>query len=367
MPVERTIAGVSTSVTAFVGYTQRGITNEPTQLFAYGDFERAFGGLHLDSPVSYAVQQFFQNGGLEAWVVRVAASAEIEGDEATKTGIHALDDVDLLNILCLPPLPGSPDPGTAGLLTAAMAYCEQRRAFLIVDLPEDVDTVAEARNWVVDPGRATSSNSAAYFPWVVLDDPLRDRPRAFPPSGMLAGLYARTDLEHGVWKSPAGTDAALRGAQGLAYDLSDAENGMLNPLGLNAIRSFPTYGTVAWGARTLVGSDEAASDWKYIAVRRLALFLEQSLYRGTEWAVSEPNDEPLWAQLRLNVGAFMQNLFRLGAFQGSSPRDAYFVKCDSETTTQSDIDLGVVNIVVGFAPLRSAEFVILRISQLAAV
>jgi uncharacterized protein len=367
MPVERTIAGVSTSVTAFVGYTQRGITNEPTQLFDYGDFERAFGGLHLDSPLSYAVQQFFQNGGLEAWVVRVAGPADIEGDEATKTGMYALEDVDLLNILCLPPLSGSPEPGAVALLAAATTYCEKRRAFLIIDLPEDVETVAEARNWVVDPGRTKSSNAAAYFPWVVLDDPLRDRLRAFPPSGMLAGLYARTDLDHGVWKSPAGTDAALRGAQGVAYDLSEAENGVLNPLGLNAIRSFPTSGTVAWGARTLVGSDEAASDWKYIAVRRLALFLEQSLYRGTEWAVFEPNDEPLWAQLRLTVGAFMHDLFRQGAFQGSSPRDAYFVKCDSETTTQSDIDLGVVNIVVGFAPLRPAEFVILRITQLAAV
>ncbi len=239
MPVERTIAGVSTSVTAFVGYTQRGSTNEPTQLFGYGDFERAFGGLDLESPVSYAVQQFFQNGGLEAWVVRVAAPADIEGDEATKTGIYSLEAVDLFNILCLPPLPGAPEPGTAGLLAAATTYCEKRRAFLLVDLPGDVDTVAEARNWVVDPGRTKSSNAAVYFPWVVLDDPLRGQRRAFPPSGMLAGLYARTGLEHGVWKAPAGIDAALRGAQGVAYDLSDADNGVLNPLGLNAIRSVP--------------------------------------------------------------------------------------------------------------------------------
>lgn len=362
---ERNIVGASTSVTAFVGYTQRGVANEPTQLFDYGDFERAFGGLDLDSPVSYAVQQFFQNGGLEAWVVRVAAGAE--GEETTKTGIYALEDVDLFNLLCVPQPSGSPESGTDALLAAAMAYCEKRRAFLIVDLPEDVESVAEARNWISDPGREKSQNAAAYFPWVLLDDPLREnRLRAFPPSGMLAGLYARTD-SHGVWKAPAGTDAALRGVQGVACELSDSENGALNPLGLNAIRSFPTHGTVAWGARTLVGSDEASSDWKYIPVRRLALFLEQSLYRGTEWAVFEPNDEPLWAQIRLNVGTFMHDLFRLGAFQGSSPRDAYFVKCDSETTTQSDIDCGVVNIIVGFAPLRPAEFVIFEINQLARV
>ncbi len=136
-------------------------------------------------------------------------------------------------------------------------------------------------------------------------------------------------------------------------------------MGLNCLRSFPVAGNVVWGARTLVGADLLASEWKYLAVRRTALFLEESLYRGTQWVVFEPNDEPLWAQIRLNVGAFMQNLFRQGAFQGSSPRNAYLVKCDRETTTQNDINLGVVNIVVGFAPLKPAEFVVIRIQQLA--
>jgi phage tail sheath protein FI len=147
--------------------------------------------------------------------------------------------------------------------------------------------------------------------------------------------------------------------------LSDGENGQLNPLGINSLRSFPVAGQVVWGARTLRGADSIGDEYKYIPVRRLALFIEETLYRGTQWVVFEPNDEPLWAQIRLNLGAFMQNLFRQGAFQGRSPREAYFVKCDKETTTQNDINLGIVNIVVGFAPLKPAEFVIIKIQQIA--
>ena len=177
---------------------------------------------------------------------------------------------------------------------------------------------------------------------------------------------ARTDAERGVWKAPAGQEADDRGRRPeLAVTLTDRENGQLNPLGVNCIRTFPVIGNVVWGARTLDGADALASEWKYVPVRRLALFLEESLYRGTQWVVFEPNDEPLWAQIRLNVGAFMQNLFRQGAFQGTTPREAYFVKCDKETTTQNDINLGIVNILVGFAPLKPAEFVIIRIQQMA--
>jgi uncharacterized protein len=185
------------------------------------------------------------------------------------------------------------------------------------------------------------------------------------PSGAVAGLCARTDASRGVWKAPAGTEARLSGVQGLEYGLTDAENGVLNPLGLNCIRTLPIFGTVSWGARTLLGADVRASEWKYVPVRRLALMIEESLYRGTQWAVFEPNDERLWSQIRLNLTSFMHNLYRQGAFQGTSPRDAYLVKCDSETTTQADINLGIVNVLVGFAPLRPAEFVIISIRQLA--
>jgi hypothetical protein len=281
------------------------------------------------------------------------------GDQPKKKGLYALENVDLFNILCIP---GQSD---VTLLSDAMTYCEHRRALYIVDVPSSVDTLTEAQDWINNlPSKST--NAAAYFPWVMLPDPTRQyRPYPAPPSGMIAGLYARTDAARGVWKAPAGTEAFLRGPQDLVYKLTDPENGTINKLGLNAIRSLPIYSNVVWGARTIVGSDIQSSEWKYIPVRRIALFIEESLYRGTQWVVFEPNDEPLWAQIRLNVGAFMHSLFRQGAFQGKSPREAYLVKCDSETTTQDDINRGIVNILVGFAPLKPAEFVIIQISQLA--
>jgi len=190
-------------------------------------------------------------------------------------------------------------------------------------------------------------------------------PLSLPPCGIVAGIYSRTDAQRGVWKAPAGTEASVNGITSLGFNLNDPENGTLNPKAINCLRSFPVYGSVVWGARTLAGNDQRGSEWKYVPVRRLALFIEESLYRGTQWVVFEPNDEPLWSQIRLNVGAFMNDLFRRGAFQGKSPRDAYFVKCDSETTTQNDINRGIVNILVGFAPLKPAEFVILKIQQMA--
>jgi hypothetical protein len=176
---------------------------------------------------------------------------------------------------------------------------------------------------------------------------------------------ARTDAQRGVWKAPAGLDATLNGVPELELALTDGDIGRLNPLGVNCLRAVPAAGRVVWGARTMQGADRLASEWKYIPVRRTALFIEESLFRGTQWVVFEPNDEPLWAQIRLNVGSFLNTLFRQGAFQGATPRDAYFVKCDKETTTQADIDVGVVNIHVGFAPLKPAEFVVIRLQQMA--
>ena len=285
---------------------------------------------------------------------------DIEGSRLAKTGIYALEDVDLFNLLVLP---GQSDPA---LQSAAVAYAEQRRSFVLLDLPDTIDTLPEATAWLGANGALRHRNAATYFPRIRMADSLQqNRVRAFSNSGAVAGLYARTDASRGVWKAPAGTDAGLRGVRGLDYVLTDGENGVINPLGLNALRQFPAYGPIAWGARTMVGSDALASEWKYVPVRRLSLFLEESLYRGTQWVVFEPNDEPLWAQIRLNVGAFMHTLFRQGAFQGASPRDAYLVQCDSTTTTQDDINLGIVNIVVGFAPLKPAEFVIIKLQQLA--
>jgi len=241
---------------------------------------------------------------------------------------------------------------------------------LIVDSPDGWlsanDIVSNKKLDALGLTGTAARNAAIYFPRVIESDPLRSgQPDTFVACGILAGIWARTDVARGVWKAPAGLDASLNGIQGLAVTMTDAENGMLNPLGINCLRSFPVNGRVVWGGRTLRGADVSADDYKYIPVRRLALYIEESLYRGTQWVVFEPNDTPLWAQIRLNVGAFMNNLFRQGAFQGTTPQQAYFVKCDNETTTQNDINLGIVNIVVGFAPLKPAEFVIIQIQQIA--
>jgi len=289
------------------------------------------------------------------------------GSMSGKTGIYALEKADLLNLLCIPPDTRNGKTSNSVYQTA-MKYCYDRRAMLIVDPPNDWDSKEKARDGLGDLGLSGpgARNAALYFPRVVESDPLLEgQLDTFVPCGIVAGVMARTDRTRGVWKAPAGLDATLNGIQGLTFNLTDAENGMLNPLGINCLRSFPVTGRVIWGARTLRGADQLSDEYKYIPVRRLVLYIEESLYRGTQWIVFEPNDEPLWAQIRLNVGSFMHSLFRQGAFQGTSPNEAYFVKCDKETTTQDDVNKGIVNVIVGFAPLKPAEFVVIKIQQIA--
>jgi hypothetical protein len=285
-----------------------------------------------------------------------------------KKGLFALEQADLFNLLCIPPYLFSGDVDVS-LVSDAASYCEKRRAMLIVDPPSNWTDKSKAKDGITDPNDKVgtrSKNAALFFPRLKQPNPLRENQmEEFVPSGVVAGVMARTDSQRGVWKAPAGLEASLEGVPQLSVPLTDAENGELNPLGINCLRAMPAAGRVVWGSRTLQGDDRFASEWKYIPVRRTALFIEESLYRGTQWVVFEPNDEPLWSQIRLNVGAFMQNLFRQGAFQGITPREAYFVKCDKETTTQNDINLGIVNIMVGFAPLKPAEFVIIKIQQMA--
>jgi uncharacterized protein len=286
-------------------------------------------------------------------------------------GLPLLDRVPIFNLLCVP---GESDAAT---IQALQTYCNNQLAFYIVDSPQIATTTFLSAN---GPAGTTSGslnpssnligqysiNSAYYFPWVMAPDPLAgNRSAFFPPCGFVAGIYAATDAARGVWKAPAGIDAGLSGISGLQYVLTDLENGDLNTQAINCLREFRVYGDVVWGARTLQGSDEAGSQWQYVPIRRLALYLESSLYEGTQWVVFEPNDERLWTQIRLNVGCFMQGLFLQGAFQGTSPQQAYFVKCDAENNPQSSIAQGVVNILVGFAPLYPAEFVVIQIQQIA--
>lgn len=294
---------------------------------------------------------------------------ELIGNEGAKEGMYALRDVEDVNLLVLPEasaLPGDTDlTRMVDVLGHATRLCRNKRMFLLVDSPAGWRSVDDVRANLHRLGAVRSDHSALYFPRLQLLDPLSGRLRAFPPSGAVAGVMARTDAERGVWKAPAGTETRLNLVQGLTVPMTDPENGLLNPFAVNCVRSFPVIGPVVWGARTLDGADATPSQWKYVPVRRTALMIEESLYRGTKWVVFEPNDERLWAQIRLNVGAFMHSLFERGAFQGTSARDAYFVKCDKDTTTQNDINSGVVNVLVGFAPLKPAEFVIIKIEQLA--
>jgi phage tail sheath protein FI len=321
------------------------------------------------------VQQYSLGGASAGFQVAVLPAASdgaapgalpIMGVRNNKTGMFALEDVDIFNILCIPAAAALTAPEPFNVYAAAETYCLERRSFLIVDIPTSINLVQEMKDWMEANSGLRNRNAAVYFPRLRIADPLNQfRLRDFGASGTMAGLYARTDNDRGVWKAPAGIEATIRNVNELALVMTDPENGTLNPLGVNCLRTFPIIGTVSWGGRTLDGADVQGSEWKYLPVRRFALFLEESLYRGTKFAVFEPNDEPLWSQIRLNVGAFLQTLFRQGAFQGQTPRDAYFVKCDKDTTTQNDINLGIVNVLVGFAPLKPAEFVILKISQIA--
>jgi phage tail sheath protein FI len=353
---EHPIPGVATSVTVFVGPAKRGPVNRPVSVRSYLEFSNRFGGLDPRLETGYAVQQYFANGGKDAWVVRVAQKPSLQ---QIQTALKTLDRVDLLNLLVLP---GVTAPAA---IEFAAAYCTKRRAFLIVDAPAAAKTPAQVAPVVAPLAGDSKRNAAVYYPWIRITDPLNAaQPRLSPPSGTVAGLYARTDATRGVWKAPAGTESTLVKVEGLEYTLTDAENAQLNPLAVNVLREF-SRAFVAWGARTLQGTDSKGDEYKYVPVRRLALYLEESIYRGTQWVVFEPNDEPLWAQIRLNVGAFLFALFRQGAFQGGTPKDAYFVKCDRATTTQDDINRGIVNFVVGFAPLKPAEYVIIRFQQFA--
>lgn len=314
----------------------------------------------LGSPVSVGAQGA---GPAGADGEPAATAAGILGSAAQKTGLYALENTDLFNLLCIPEMANFPATEHAQIMADAMAYCDRRRAFLLVDAPATITTPGQMEAFMRDVPR--HKNAAVYWPQIQVADPLNGfRLRAVAPSGTVAGVYARTDSTRGIWKVPAGVDAAMTGVQALSYNLTDAENGILNELGCNCLRNFPVYGKVIWGARTLTGADEMVSEWKYVAVRRTSLYIEESLFRGTKWAVFEPNDEPLWSQVRLSINAFMNRLYRQGAFPGS-PKDAYFVQCDAGTTTRDDVNQGVVNIMVGFAPLKPAEFVVLNLQQIA--
>jgi phage tail sheath protein FI len=362
------IAGVATSVTAFVGSTPVGPIDQPVRLTSFTEFERAFDAASATTPVGVGVRLYFLNGGKAAVVVRTAGSPLPPAADAT--GIYALEAEDF-NLLCLPDLgfdgPQTDPVETAAALSAASQLCEDRRAILIVDplasWHSAADVISGAASLATVTAGMRRANATVYFPRLVVAGGGASHELA--PSGAVAGIIARSDLTRGVWRAPAGPEAAIAGAGGLATTLSQDEARSLHELGVNTLRTLPGTGTVVWGARTLDGAAATASDWKYLPVRRMALFIEESLSRGLGWAAFEPNDEVLWAAIRNSVGTFLYTLFRQEAFEGITPSEAFFVKCDRDSTTQQEIDAGIVKVVVGIAPLKRAEFVIMQIRVMA--
>lgn len=367
------ISGAATSITAFFGYLRRGPPGEPVQCLSFGDFERIFGGLDADSPTSFQVSQYFLNGGTEAWVSRLCAAgtptdsapdgappggSDVAGDPAEKTGVHALDAIPAVNLICVPDMAQMSEPDYLTAAAATLDYALRRRAFALLDIPQDVATPSQAVAWVQSaPGTFGQGiiSAASYFPQIEVPTPFSTAPAILGACGTMAGLYAATDAARGVWKAPAGITTPLAGVERLQYVMNDDENGLINPLGLNALRTFPVYGNVAWGARTLAAANQAGFDWKYIHVRRLALFIEQSLVNGLQWVAFEANDELLWSRIRLSVSGFLEQLYTQGAFPAQTCR----VICDSTTTTPDDIDNCVVNIEVQFAPIDPAEYLVI--------
>lgn len=370
----RPIAGRPAGVAAIVGAFSRGPIDRATRIGSAAELAAIFGDAGADTEATLAAHQFFANGGRTAWIVRTRSAArrrgapsradDIVGRADAGTGLHALPDAaDLL----LTPDTARMSAAEAKLVaTAAIDQAVRRRMFHIHDIPHGDqirNTPRAAAAWLRSNPALRHANAATYLPRLLIQPPGKRRgSRAVAPGGSIAGLYARTDGRRGVWKAPAGVEAGIHGITGLETEVGEAEQVRLAEYSVNAIRSFPGAGIVAWGALSLHPADSGA-EWRYVPVRRLALLLEASIADGIRWAVFEPNGEPLWAQLRLAVSSFLHLLFRNGAFQGATPRDAYFVKCDRSTHTAADLDSGIVNITVGFAPLRPAEFVILRLHQ----
>lgn len=371
----RPIAGVATSVTAFLGGAADGPTDEAVPVAGFADFARTFGELDVRHPMGHAVRDFFANGGTRAVIARLSAgpggtldAAAYAGDRTARTGKYLLDGTDLINLVCV--LGNACDESVPpAVYPDLLAYCEERRAFLVVDPPVEWrtgDLLADPAAHVRALGLTgpAARNAAVFHPRLLAADPPGGgQVGSVPPCGAIAGTMARTDAQRGVWTAAAGPDAVLAGVPGLAADLTDDQVAVLGRGAVNALRDLPSVGPVVWGARTLRAADDPTDPYRYVPVGRTALFLAESLSRGLAWVAFEPDDERLRAQIRRTVGAFLHTLFRQGAFRGRTPEEAYFVTCDRQTTTQDDIDRGLVTVVVGFAPLRPAEFVVLRLPQ----
>jgi phage tail sheath protein FI len=350
-PSAPTIQGVGTSVAAFLGPTTSGPRNTPIRVTSFSEYERTFGGLDADD-TGMSVRLFFESGGVSAYVIRT---------DAIESGLDALTGIDRFNLLSIPGTARLSRAAATRTVDAAATACEERRAFYVVDAPGSL-TSSTVTAW---KGQLRASpNAALYFPALQVVDPFDPgAPRDVPPSGAVAGVIARTDIARGVWKAPAGNEGALRAVTGLTRTISDTDQEHLVAAGINPIRNFPGRGIRVWGSRTLASA--GATDWKYVPVRRLLFFIEESIEKGIQWAVFEPNDEPLWSLVRTSIENFLLGLYRSGALTGRTAEDAYFVRCDRMTMTQDDIDNGRLIVFVGIAPMRPVEF--LTVSNMTSV
>ncbi|MDH5564015.1 MAG: phage tail sheath subtilisin-like domain-containing protein [Nitrospirota bacterium] len=356
------IPGTSTSTAVVIGTSPKGPQYRPTNILSLQAFVNTYDGLRTGHLSSLAAKQYFDNGGKNLWVISTGTSPSKTASPLVK-GLARLSKIPSWNILFIPETTLLPIREAAQVFESALPLIQQHRAMFLLDLPQPDPlrpTVNHLIAWIRAQTAIQHPNMILYYPRVQVRSPIASSGTiAIPASGTMAGVFARIDSTRGIWKAPAGTDATLQGVVGLEPPLTSQEINRLTSANMNALIQLPSSAYIAWGARTLSSDPE----WKYVPVRRTALFLESSVEQGTAWAVFEPNNEPLWARIRQSVQNFMEGLFRQGAFQGTKSQDAYFVKCGRETTTAADQAAGLIHIMIGFAPLKPAEFVILKITH----
>ena len=381
------IEAVGTNTVGFLGESMMGPVNQAVLVTNWTQYVKTFGDFTQSTFISHAVYGFFNNGGSRCYVVNVgapanldlspadtkaaaekAASVKADGSPTTgtkvdndaryigkdngpgaRTGLKCFEEIDEISLVA------APGVISAAVQDALLTHCENRKdRFAILDSPETVQGGVDKL-----PRPRDSKYGAYYFPWIQVYDPERGNVY-IPPSGHVAGVYARTDNERGVHKAPA--NEIMRGALGLRYQISRGEQDILNPRGINCIRLMQGNGIRIWGARTL-SSDPS---WRYINVRRLFIMVETSIERATQWVVFEPNDFRLWKRVTRTIASFLTLVWRQGALMGETPEKAFFVKCDEETNPPEVIDVGQLIVEIGLAPVKPAEFVIFRIGQMPA-
>ncbi len=367
----KSIEGVSTSTAGFLGMAEKGPSAGPPKLVtSFAKYQENFGGyLQKNSYGSlrflpHAVNNFFINGGKRCYVLRVSPSnpsdckltttnfAGTDTEPKNKTGLKAFADLNDINIMAIPGITNENVPGAQDLL---IKHCEELKdRFAVLDLPENTRAISDVETY---RRNFDSSYAAIYHPWLKVYDPLEKTDTYIPPSGSIIGIYARTDIERGVFKAPA--NEVVLNASDVKYIIGKSEQDVLNPAGVNCIRPFSGRGIRVWGARTC----SVDPLWRYVNVRRLFIYLEQSILKSTQWVVFEPNNEKTWARLKQTITQFLTIIWRNGALMGATPEQAFFVRCDRTTMTQNDIDTGRTTAIIGVAPTKPAEFVILHIAQ----